>query len=332
VTKGRLVLRAAGALAVLLALLAGSAQGTVPRLPVILVYGFQPAPGFLPTRLWETFAERLSGRSIAEAEKRAVDENHMIYVLGAADHEHFDVYLSHYAGSLEPTLRDLRFYAARLAEEVAWVRADTGAEAVDLVGHSMGGLVARCYVECDDFGPLLGQSGFEDYGTTYRHDVRTLIALATPHHGAGLAGLGTWLGPLIAELSPDSQLLQTLNKSGPNGLAIDPAVRYVAMAGQSCFGCGLLRDGRGCQERCVRDAVAWSGSDLMVSMESARLPGAENTACLGMDHVDMHVNALLADAVAAVLAGAPAPAFLFADSQLDPALFPTSNDDEGSSP
>ncbi|MCX6095092.1 MAG: hypothetical protein NTY63_09795 [Candidatus Bipolaricaulota bacterium] len=331
-SQGRAAVRAAGALVVLLSVLAGGADAVVPRLPVILVYGFQPAPGFLPTRLWEVFAERLSGRAIAEAEKRAVNESHLIYALGAVDDEHFDVYLSHYAGSGEPTVRDLRYYAARLAEEVAWVRSVTGAEAVDLVGHSMGGLVARCYIECNDFEELLGQPGFEDYGTTYGHDVRTLITLATPHHGAGVAGLGTWLGPLIAELAPDSQLLQVLNAPGADGLAIDPSLRYVSMAGQSCFGCGLLRDAQACQERCVRDAVAWLGSDFVVSMQSARLPGAENTACLGMDHVDMHVNARLANAVAAVLGGKPAPAFLLANSELDPALLPAANADEGSSP
>lgn len=330
-TQRRLTLRAA-ALVVLVSLIASAANAAVPRLPVILVYGFQPAPGFLPTRLWETFAERLAGRSIDEAEKQAIDEGHLLYVLTASDREHFDVYLSHYAGSLEPTVRDLRYYAARLAEEVAWVRSVTGAATVDIVGHSMGGLVARCYVECDDFAHLLGQPGFEDYGTEYKHDVRTLVALAAPHHGAGLAGLGTWLGPLIAELAPDSRLLQTLNAPAADGRVIDPSVRYVSMAGQSCFGCGLLRDTQACRERCVRDAVAWAGSDLVVSMESAYLPGAENTACLGMDHVDMHVNTVLADAVAAVLAGEPAPAFLLADPELDPALLSARSAGQAPSP
>ncbi len=48
--QGRAAARAAGALVVLLGLLAGGADAAVPRLPVILVYGFQPAPGFLPCR------------------------------------------------------------------------------------------------------------------------------------------------------------------------------------------------------------------------------------------------------------------------------------------
>ena len=108
------------------------------------------------------------------------------------------MYLSHYAGSLEPTVRDLRYYAARLADEIAWVKNATGAAGVDLVGHSMGGLVARCYVETADFASLLGGPGFPDYGTTYRGDVRTLVTLATPHHGTPFAGLGAWLGPLIS--------------------------------------------------------------------------------------------------------------------------------------
>ncbi|MCK5245729.1 hypothetical protein KAR02_02450, partial [Candidatus Bipolaricaulota bacterium] len=34
------------------------------NLPVLLVYGFQPIPGFRTTQLWETFAEYLSGNDI----------------------------------------------------------------------------------------------------------------------------------------------------------------------------------------------------------------------------------------------------------------------------
>ncbi|MDD4904404.1 MAG: hypothetical protein PHX77_07900, partial [Candidatus Bipolaricaulis sp.] len=287
-----------------------------PRIPVILVYGFQPAPGFVPTRVWEAFGERLSGRPMVEAERCTIDKAHSIYVLAAADTAHDDVYISHYAGSLEPTVRDLRYYAARLADEVAWVKEVEGVDAVDLVGHSMGGLIARCYVEASDFEPLLGEPDFEDYGTVFRNDVRTLVCLATPHHGAAVAAFGSWLGPLLAELAPDSRLLQALNEPAVPGGAIAPSVRYVSMAGQSCFGCGLLRDEEVCLRECVADGLAWSGSDLVVSMASAYLADAENTACLGMDHVAMHIHPVLADAVAAVLAGHPAPTVLLADPRL----------------
>jgi pimeloyl-ACP methyl ester carboxylesterase len=324
-----------GGVACVLALLTSvgaMAEGPVLRLPVLLVYGFQPAPGFVPTRVWEAFAERLSGRSIGDAERQVIGEGHVVYSLAAADAAHFDVYLSHYAGSLEPTVRDLRYYAARLADEIAWVRNETGAAAVDIVAHSMGGLVARCYVEAGDFTSLLGEPEFDDYGTTYRDDVRTLVALATPHGGTGFAALGSWLGPLIAELAPESRLLQALNAIGEHGTALAPSVRYVSMAGQSCFGCGLRRDARACQALCIEDGLTWSGSDLVVSMSSAFLAGAENTACLGMDHIAMHVHPVLADAVAAVLAGNPAPAVLCADPTLDPSLLPAANADEASSP
>lgn len=313
--------RSGGALACAVALVAVASVGArmespEVRIPVILVYGFQPAPGFVPTRVWRAFAERLSGRSVAEAERYTIDKTHSIYALPAADPSHHDVYISHYASSLEPTIRGLRYYAARLADEIAWVKDAEGVVAVDLVGHSMGGLIARCYVEASDFAPLLGEPDFEDYGTTFHSDVRTLVCLSTPHHGAAFAAFGSWLGPLIAELAPGSRLLRALNEPAAHGSAVAPSVRYVSMAGQSCFGCGLRRNEDVCLQECVADGLAWSGSDLVVSMESAYLDEAENTACLGMDHVAMHVHPVLADAVAAVLAGDPAPGVLFADPRL----------------
>ena len=96
-TEGRAAACVGLALLICLGLPAAHAESAVPRLPVILVYGFQPAPGFVPTRLWETFAECLSGRSIARAERHAIDESHVLYALAAADALDFDVYLSHYA-------------------------------------------------------------------------------------------------------------------------------------------------------------------------------------------------------------------------------------------
>jgi pimeloyl-ACP methyl ester carboxylesterase len=53
-----------------------------------------------------------------------------------------------------------------------------------LVGHSMGGLVSRS--AC-----ALGE------GRRWRHALGALACLGTPHHGAPLEALGSWVGPLL---------------------------------------------------------------------------------------------------------------------------------------
>ena len=73
---------------------------------------------------------------------------------------------------------DITDSSVALAAFVDDVLAATGANRVDLVGHSQGGLVARYYVK------YLGGSG----------EVDSLITLGTPNHGTALANLGNVLG------------------------------------------------------------------------------------------------------------------------------------------
>ena len=72
---------------------------------------------------------------------------------------------------------DINDNAQRLANTVASVRARTGSAKVDLVAHSMGGLVTRAYVK------NLG-------GST---KVDSLITLASPHYGTDLANIAKFL-------------------------------------------------------------------------------------------------------------------------------------------
>lgn len=58
--------------------------------------------------------------------------------------------------------------AELLRQKIADIKTATGAAKVDLIGHSMGGLVARAYIE----------------GDNYQNDVDQLIFIATPHKGA----------------------------------------------------------------------------------------------------------------------------------------------------
>lgn len=67
--------------------------------------------------------------------------------------------------------------ALELKEKIAEVKAITESDKVDLVTHSMGGLVARQYIETPG----------------YDNDVDQLIFIATPHHGAPKAYL-MWEG------------------------------------------------------------------------------------------------------------------------------------------
>ncbi len=282
------------ALAVALVLpLASPAAGV----PVLLVYGFQPL------QLWQTFAESWSGRSIAEAVRIELDSTHAFYIMPAVDAAHADVIVGNYANSFEPTVRSLRYYAVRLSDEVAWAISTLGVLQVDIVAHSMGSLIARCVIESADVGDGASPA---DSGS-----VRTLVTLATPHHGAELALVPLWIGPISDDLRPSSDVLTALDANGLN-----PRVRYVSMAGETCIGCGMSRDEAACLRECVVQALAWDGSDLVVSMESAWLSGAENTVCVGMNHIDMHCHPALADAVAAVLRGDPAPSVVFASDKL----------------
>jgi pimeloyl-ACP methyl ester carboxylesterase len=74
---------------------------------------------------------------------------------------------------------------AKLLERLvgAWpVRLD----GLALVGHSMGGLVARSACHAGD-----------DLGHTWRRKLTKLVCIASPHHGAALERGGNWIGVLL---------------------------------------------------------------------------------------------------------------------------------------
>ncbi|NIH85951.1 lipase family alpha/beta hydrolase [Amycolatopsis granulosa] len=95
-------------------------------------------------------------------------------------------------------LRDVRSAAARLAEQVEQLCEVTGATRVDLVGHSLGGLIARYYVQ------RLG--GHRRAGT--------VVTVGTPHGGTVAAWLFSPL-PLARQLRPGSDLVAELNQPAP---------------------------------------------------------------------------------------------------------------------
>jgi len=302
-------------------LLASSALvwGTEPMQPsVLLIHGFQPLPGFVPTKLWEAMAKLLSGNQIQNSKAIALDEEYTFFHLPAADPDHRDVFISDYAVGHEPTVRDIRLYSARVACEIVWITHALECEQVDFVAFSMGGLIARAYIEAEDFLPVLGEEGFPDYGLSYRGDVRALVTLATPHHGLTYATFGEWLGASVRQMALESRFLTLLNRgtsAEETASHLHSDVIYVTFAGQSCLGCAIRRDEEACLRDCAEEGKSWQGSDGVVLMESARLIGAENHACISLEHTAMRSHPALCAAVAAVLDGRYVPEIVYTSSE-----------------
>jgi len=96
-----------------------------------------------------------------------------------------------------PLLADVARGAADLGEHLERVCEKTGHERVHVVGHSLGGLLARYHVQ---------RQGGD------RH-VESLVTLGTPHQGSVLAHLMPT--PLVRQLRPGSAVLQELAGPAP---------------------------------------------------------------------------------------------------------------------
>lgn len=105
------------------------------------------------------------------------------------------------------SLGRMRRSAERLARFVEQVRRRESAEAVDIVAHSLGGVVARYYLE------RLGGAAH----------VGRLITIGTPHFGTKLARFGAFV-PAALELRVDSSFLTEM---GPPRL--NDGVRYTSV-------------------------------------------------------------------------------------------------------
>jgi pimeloyl-ACP methyl ester carboxylesterase len=91
-----------------------------------------------------------------------------------------------------PLTQDIRGAAARLAALVEKTCEETGYERVHVIGHSLGGIVARYYVQRMDGD----------------RRVHTLCTLGSPHAGTYAAKL--WPGGVVRQLRPGSELMQEL--------------------------------------------------------------------------------------------------------------------------
>lgn len=119
-----------------------------------------------------------------------------------------------YKINLEPiiglTLDSPKDYAPKLKDKVEEILDETGANQVDIIGHSMGGLVSRWYLE-----ELGGYTKVDD-----------LVTLGTPHQGTNVSKLGFFTAGGRA-MFPESDLIETLNEDG-----LAPGVEHTAVWGE----------------------------------------------------------------------------------------------------
>jgi len=105
-----------------------------------------------------------------------------------------------------PAWLDLETLTDRVRQTVEQLRTATGAEQVHLVGHSMGGIIARCYLQLQGGAPL----------------VATCVTLGSPHLGSKLAPFA--VSSLGRNLLPGSKLLTRLNAE-----PLPASVRFTAI-------------------------------------------------------------------------------------------------------
>jgi pimeloyl-ACP methyl ester carboxylesterase len=97
-----------------------------------------------------------------------------------------------------PLTCDIRSAAVQLGKHIEDICARTGSDRVDIVGHSLGGLIARYYVQ---------RLGGDDR-------VRTLVTLGTPHSGTKALPLAD-AHPIVRQMRPGSDLLAELALPAP---------------------------------------------------------------------------------------------------------------------
>ncbi len=210
-----------------------------------------------------------------------------------------------------PSDRPICEDAGNLGRELAAIHKAAPGLPLNIVAHSMGGLVARSYIESPD----------------YAGGVSRFIMLGTPNHGCKLAYWelvapithtskppkkewswrpGTWMDHVLndapRELLPDSDFLVELN-----GQKRREGVQYTIVAGQSTHSGQLV--GRWLHEiepevteRCwIRSSVHCAASkmdtvslkklvgkgDGIVSLRSTRLEGVSDMVAIDADHVSL---------------------------------------------
>ena len=121
--------------------------------PVLLIHGFTSGPETWKTmRTWLTSTSANGDGSIVDSNSPSVDPQAKVFLI-----------------KFSRPYNSIRTNAAELRQVIDKICSATGSQEIDLVGHSMGGLDARYYL----------QQGEEK--------VKNLVMIATPNHGSVLS-------------------------------------------------------------------------------------------------------------------------------------------------
>jgi triacylglycerol lipase len=123
-------------------------------LPVLLVHGYGCNSGY-----WRAMSRALLGAQI-----------------------------THHAIDMEPVFGGIDDYVPHLHRAIEQLCKDTGSQRIVIVGHSMGGLVARAYLR--------------DHGSAR---IARVVTLGTPHHGTMLALYGIGINTQQMQWSSENQ-------------------------------------------------------------------------------------------------------------------------------
>ncbi|MEV6478721.1 alpha/beta fold hydrolase [Streptomyces sp. NPDC051576] len=124
-------------------------------------------------------------------------DNRSVFVLlrrSLAEHGRRQVESLNYS----PLTCDIRTAAELLGRHIEEICERTGSREVDIVGHSLGGLIARYYVQ--------------RLGGDLR--VRTLVTLGTPHSGTAVVPLAN-AHPIVRQMRPGSPVIEELTRPAP---------------------------------------------------------------------------------------------------------------------
>jgi pimeloyl-ACP methyl ester carboxylesterase len=164
--------------------------------PILFLHGVVPGitlPGIIARNLkgdaYETFGNALEG----------------LHARG------INVYALNY-----DTAKGIEEAAVSVAISVKKIREETGKKSVNIIAHSMGGLVARAYVQNLADATYATSIGFKD-SVRFQGDITKIMMIGTPNHGSFFGTLGGYflysstksLNQMSS--SPYSAFLQTIN-------------------------------------------------------------------------------------------------------------------------
>ncbi|HOI25605.1 MAG TPA: hypothetical protein PK581_08495 [Caldisericia bacterium] len=188
--------------------------------PILLVHGFQFAP-YNPLDKMESLVKQFTGQpSInvfnTEAIPVNIDSNHYVYHVFALSENYRSVYVSDFGSILFdpynpiqslrlPTFDDIRFYAGKLKQEIDVIKQSENQDKLNIVAHSMGGLIARTYIEERAFDSEYAKRTYplgshRSFLPRFENDIHRLIMIGTPNHGTQAAKVWT-NGAKVAQIA-----------------------------------------------------------------------------------------------------------------------------------